>query len=770
MVKDEFRTGLLMLLGAALFALLALSRLAPPASKSSDAPAAEFSAARAMGHLYAIAQRPHEMGSPEHERVRDYLVGELTKLGVTPEVQKAEAATVRSTGAYAGTVENVLARLPGTQNQKAVLLAAHYDSVPTGPGANDNGVGVAALLETLRALKAGPPLKNDVILLFTDGEETGLLGAQAFVTQHPWAKEVGVVFNFDARGDGGPSMMFETSNGNGALIGEFARATPYPSANSLSADIYRILPNDTDMSIFKEAGLPGLNFAYFEGLPDYHTQLDSVAHVNAQSLQHHGTQALTLARRFGNGAGGAARAGNAVYFDTLGAALIHYPVSWIVPLAVVVVIAFVAVIVFGLRRRRLTVKGILAGAALGLLSVVTSAAAVWGAWTLVRMLHPAYRRMTFGEPYNSGLYVYAFAALTFAVVTAFVALFRGRVGAENLLVGGLFWWILLLVLSILYVPGGSYLFTWPVLFTLLGVGVRFAAEPEGGTLPGQTAFVLVLCAAPGLLLLTPLVYQLSLALTVNLAWVAAVLLALLLLLLISHLGLATSRRRWLLPFAALLVSAGFIAAAGRTADFGLERPKPFHLIYGLDADKNEAVWATADDRPEGWASQFFNASAQWRPLDAFYQHLQRPFLVSSAPAAALAPPAATLLEESREGERRVLRLRVDAQATAVIIYANAPASRILSVKLSGKEIASSDAMAQKLYAKGLHLRYYAPQPGGVELRLELEGQSPVNLRAVTVSNGLPQGPGLAPGEPPVDMIPAPYLFSNSTMVSKQFTF
>ncbi len=770
-VKNDFRTGLLMLVGVALFAFLGLYQQAPPAAKPFDAPPTEFSATRALMHLAVIAQRHHEMGTPEHAKVRDYLVGELTTLGVSPEVQKTESVNVRAQGAYGGTVENVVARLRGTDNSKAVLLVSHYDSVPTGPGANDDGVAVAALLETLRALKAGAPLKNDVILLFTDGEENGLLGAKAFVAEHPWAKDVGVVFNFEARGHGGPSTMFETSNGNGRLIGEFARATPYPNANSLSADIYKLLPNDTDMSMFKDAGMPGLNFAYIEGLPDYHTQLDSVAHVNERSLQHHGTHALALARHFGNRPGGVERAGNAVYFDTLGAALLHYPFSWIMPLTIFVLLAFVAVVGFGLKRRHLTIKGIVFGVLVSLLSIVTSAVAVLLVWMGVMMLHASYRRMTFGATYNSDLYFYSFAALTCAIVTTFVVLFRKKVGAANLLVGGLCWWALLLVLSSLYLPGGSYLFTWPLLFTLLGAGVLFALEPDGA-LPQQLAIVLLLCAVPGVLLFVPLIYQIFLALTVHLAWVTTILLVLVLFLLSTHLNLATSQRRWLLPGVALLVSVCFLVAGSMTASFDRSKPEPYHLIYGLDADKNEAVWASADDRPGGWTAQFFTAGVQRRPLDMFYHRNPRTFLVGNAPVLPLAAPAATLLEDSKVDDRRVLRVRVDAPAPATTVVINVDTeARIISAQLGGKQIAANEAMAQKLYAKGLGLRYYAPQPGGIELRLELSAQAPITLRVVSINSELPQVPNNAAlNQRPDNMLPAPYLTNNSTMVTKQFTF
>ena len=145
--------GLLLLLTAVVSSLLGLWQLVPP-----RAIPAEFASGRAVVHVQAMARAPHPMGSAENDRVRDYLVAQLRELGLEPEVQQASAVTPGTFPHVAGRVHNVLARLPGSGGTgRAVLLAAHYDSVPTGPGASDDVAGVAALLETLRALRSSPP-------------------------------------------------------------------------------------------------------------------------------------------------------------------------------------------------------------------------------------------------------------------------------------------------------------------------------------------------------------------------------------------------------------------------------------------------------------------------------------------------------------------------------------------------------------------------------------------------------------------------------------
>ena len=210
--------GSVILLCVALSVGIAFYGQAPPNAVAASAVPAEFSSGRAMKHLEVIARQSHPMGTSEHAVVRDYILQELTNLGLSPVVQKTTAVNRRPGFPWlSGTVENLIARVKGTSDSKAVMLVAHYDSVPTGPGASDDGSAVAALLETARALKSGPPLKNDVLLLFTDGEEAGLLGASAFV-EHPWASQVALALNFEARGSGGPVLMFETSRDNFYLI------------------------------------------------------------------------------------------------------------------------------------------------------------------------------------------------------------------------------------------------------------------------------------------------------------------------------------------------------------------------------------------------------------------------------------------------------------------------------------------------------------------------------------------------------------------------
>src|SRR6267142_80758 len=225
-------SGLIALLLIAAAAWLAIALQEPPRPGAGSVPPGDFSSARAMVDVEAIAERPHPIGSADQARVRDYIVARLRSLGVAPELQ--ETVGVFAKDRAAGRVTNILGRLQGTANTRAVMLCGHYDSVAAGPGAGDDASAVASLLETLRALRSGPAPRNDVIILVTDGEEAGLLGAAAFAAEHPWAKDVGVVLNFDARGNRGPVMMFETTPGNTRLIGLMQDSVRDPRSSSLT--------------------------------------------------------------------------------------------------------------------------------------------------------------------------------------------------------------------------------------------------------------------------------------------------------------------------------------------------------------------------------------------------------------------------------------------------------------------------------------------------------------------------------------------------------
>ncbi len=321
----------LALIGAALLGALAFVRSGPPPVVPADADPALASGARAEAVLVRLLGdgAPRPAGSAANTSARERLVAELERLGLTVEVQAAFVAHRDGGRAVAGTVHNVIAVLESrsgadsaSEPLPALLCLSHYDGVGAGPAVSDDLAGVAAWIEVARALiRRAEPVRRKLVFLFSDGEESGLLGAEAFAESHPLAREIGAVVNLEARGTGGPSRMFETGADNHWIATAFARGASHPSATSLSTEVYRRMPNDTDYTVFRRRGVPGLNFAWIGGVARYHTPLDDLAHLDRRALQHHVSNAYDAVVALDGAAWPAAGEGrgDAVFADVAGA-------------------------------------------------------------------------------------------------------------------------------------------------------------------------------------------------------------------------------------------------------------------------------------------------------------------------------------------------------------------------------------------------------------------------------------------------------------------
>jgi hypothetical protein len=354
----RMRNWLLALVSVAIW-LLASHVQSGPAPRGLDTPPNQFSAARADAVLARIEgqQRPHPAGSAENAAVHARVRQELAAMGVPVTELRARQCygEPRWPAIECADITDLIAEIaPG--NDKAILLMAHLDSVPAGPGAADDGSGVATVLETIRALKAElVSSRHPVIALFTDGEEAGLLGATAFVQDARWRDRVGIAINVEARGSNGESLLFQTSAGDGALIDLYARSTPRAATSSLYGEIYKFLPNDTDMTPFLNAGIAGYNFAFVGEVAHYHTALDTRSNLDPRSLQSGGDAVLGLTRALLDRDFASLTSGNAIYLDVMGVWLPRLAVAWALPLSL---LAFAAIALAAWQRRP-TIAGLL---------------------------------------------------------------------------------------------------------------------------------------------------------------------------------------------------------------------------------------------------------------------------------------------------------------------------------------------------------------------------------------------------------------------------
>jgi len=434
---------------------VAIAALAPrpPAPLPANAPAQSFSAARALPDVEAIAQRPHPIRTPEQARVRDYLFGRMVALGLAPQLRPAPSEQ--------GEVYNLLGDLPGADRAApAVLLMAHYDSAPAGPGAADDGAGVAAILETVRALAASGPRRRDVMVLLTDGEEPGLYGAKAFFSSDPLRGHVGAVINLEARGDRGRAVMFETHRQGGTMIGFLTGAGALTGASALMPDLYRRLPNDTDLTEALKQGYAGINFAFFGGLDAYHRPGDTVARLDRRSLQSIGQQVLAAARALAMAPALPGRAPDFVYADLLGGPVLRYPApaGWL--LLGLAALGVSAAAWKSLTDRRTSLAEVAGG--LGAFALLIAALA--GALVLDGMV-----RERIAGPHlapflrHSGAVLAGAALLAAGVAVIWLWLAQRRLRPASLSLGALKVLFLLALLAQIIAPLDAFMLSWPLL-------------------------------------------------------------------------------------------------------------------------------------------------------------------------------------------------------------------------------------------------------------------------------------------------------------------
>lgn len=452
---------------------------------------------RIVDHVEAIAQQPHPMGSESIVPVREYLVEQITALGLDSELQAITSPDYY--GAPGDTVEviNIMTRIPGDSPSKAVLIIGHYDSDIATPGANDNAAAVGVMLEIAGILVEDPPMANDVILLFTDGEEPQPRpGSKAFVSDHPWMADVGFVVNLEAAGLSGPSMVAETSGADRWVIDGYAAGASNPVAYSFVTEIVGLIGEvGTDFDSFKDLNLPGIHFAYMRGSPAYHTMDDSLDNLGVASAVHHGSNVLGILETFGDADLSIQPEDEAgVYFAVGRSALIRYPAAWSLPITMVALVLFAAAVGLGQHRRVSSLGPLLRSslrAAGGLFVSIVVVTAIWWGITAVR-----------SSPGVAESYAYLVLLLLLAGAVWHWIAARDHAGPAGRLGGVLLVWVLLAVATGAWLPGTNYLFVWPALIASVALLILSVGLLDS---PWWRFLSLAVVAAPVIVLMVPAV-------------------------------------------------------------------------------------------------------------------------------------------------------------------------------------------------------------------------------------------------------------------------
>jgi hypothetical protein len=726
--------------------LLGIEHSRTPPPPSGTRPVHAFSAERALIDLRQIARVPHATGTAANVEVRNYLIARLQALGLQTEVQSGVGVMLKYS--VAGKVNNIVARLPGSGPGPALMLAAHYDAAPTSLGAADDGASVAAMLETVRALRTGPPLPRDVIVLLTDGEELGLVGARLFTAQHRLVKEIGTVLNFEYRGNAGPVLMFETSTGNGALVQRWQQAAPAPMGSSLMYEVYKRMPNGTDFSVFRDAGLRGLNFAAIGGSTDYHTALDRVDRLAVGTLQRQGDTMLALAREFSQGTAAPAGA-DRVYFDAPVIGAISYPGAWALPLALAATLLFAAAAVTGVRRAGLRTGRIVWSMLAFIVQIVVLAAACQALWFAVKWLHPAYQVMLQGDPYNAGWYLAAFSLLATALFLLLAGWLRRWLTVAELALGALAVWTIGALATAVLLPGASFLFVWPVVFMSATWLLQFFYPHDAGEWHA-------LGMLPTGMLMVPMIALVSTALMLPVVAAPAAMGALLL-------GLAAPMLAQLarvrLPLVAAVAGIVCLAAGTLTAGFDLDHPQPYSLFLATDANAGRSYWLSSDAAPAPWTRSHLKGAVQRMEPGLFGPNGTR-LWVADAASQTIAAPVITVKSDRVDGAVRRVALLVSSPRGAPRIMLAVDGAPVQAATVEDQPLLTA---LNTRWRAGLHGFGTAP----VHITLQVPSGEAFDLRVTDMSYDLCAALEMAC---PPAMVPQPFGASASIQAVRTLSF
>lgn len=738
---------------------------------STEAPLSEFSTKRALVKVKEMTEKPHFVGSQNHEVVAQYLEKELQNLGLQTSLQEGFTMTEKGTLVKS---KNILARIKSTstalgvtKDSKALVLLSHYDSAPHSfsKGASDDASGVATILESVRAfLHTKTKHKNDVIILFTDAEELGLNGAALFVTQHKWAKEVGLVLNFEARGSSGPSyMLMETNEGNAKMVDAFSNGNvKYPVSNSLMYSIYKMLPNDTDLTVFREQGkIQGFNFAFIDSHFNYHTMQDSYEHLDPKTLAHQGTYLLPLLKYFSNAdLKDLNSKEDKVYFN-VPFSFVSYPFEWILPMLIIAFGLFLIFTFVGLGKQVLRLDLIVKGFVPFFGSLIVAGALTFFGWKLLLSIYPQYKDILHGFTYNGHDYIYGFVSLTLAICFFFYKKDSKRNSEMNQAIMPLLIWLIINVGIFIKLKGAGFLII-PVISSVLMLGYFVLTQKSN-------VLVNIVLALPTLVILAPFIHMFPIGLGLKILVGSSVLTVLSFVLLLPVFGSFTNKKGWSMLF--FLLAIGLFIKAHQSSGYAYGSAKPNSLVYILNGDTNKANWATYDTNLDEWTKGYLGE----KPKDGkslntnkLYSKYGSEFtFMADAPMKNLAKPTIEFVKDSTIGSKRYLKIvitpnrkvnRYDIFANEKLIVDNLKANGVKSIDLKSNIITKN---SNKI------LSYYVVDNIPLVLSFSIPSNQKLDMNLVESSFDLMTNPLFSMAKRRDWMIPTPFVLNDAVVIKEK---
>ncbi len=522
-LKNKYTILILLITLSVLLGFRAL-KTPKPEERHSEA----FSAERASAYLQYIALQPHTVKDQEAlAYVRNYLIEELNDLEVETEVFTYENVQDKYGDTY--DVNNIYAKIDGKDGEDGsyIMLVAHYDSSPKKRdaeeegsfGAADDGYGLTTILEIVNLIQSSDKeLVNGIKILFTDAEEVGLLGAEQEMTNNRDIYDnVSYVINLEARGIKGPAIMFETSENNYEVV-NFYREANYPFTYSLASDVYNKMVNGSDFTHYKNAGLQGINIAVLDNLDYYHTTKDNIENISLTSMQHYGEQVYPLVENFVynekySDPNVFDSDENAIFFTFLPNILVFYSTTIGYILCLLALIFLITTIIIYNKNKFISFKKI--GLWFLIWIAIIAIFSYFGyliSRTLAILFGIEFKIMYMPKIPNTEIIIgisVLLIGLAIYRILAF-AVSRGE-KLQNIAFGGLILNYVMLIVFMIYLPGGSFIFLFPILFGLIPMFL-YSLELQNENIPLYSSYIPI---AFIIILFVPILYMLSIALTIG---------------------------------------------------------------------------------------------------------------------------------------------------------------------------------------------------------------------------------------------------------------
>lgn len=727
-----------------------MSQFILPAALSSDAKSEVFSAERAYRYLERFAVAPHYIGTQKHDQIRDILVSELKEMGAQPEIQHAH---VLNNSTY-GEVDNIIFRINGTVGSNTILITGHYDSAPGSYGASDDGLAVSCMLESARAMLASEKPKNNIVFLLSDGEEQGLLGARAFADSYAEADKIDLALNFDARGRDGVPVLYQTSKENAWLAAQYINASACPVGSSILNDVYKFMPNTTDFSVFSNEGFAGYNIAIAEGMNIYHNSADNINFISRRSMQQFGDNMLSLIRYFGNLAQWNTGSGDSIFFSLFHSVMLTYPLWITYPLLGIVLAIFIYTIISGVKSKNLSIKGFLLGfgvSALALAACYFAGSLMFGANCALNTNANWFLNsndLTFSIPCLIGL-----ICIVFSICLLLFQLAKARIKTFDLLFGGYFLWMLLSVATSVFLPGGSYIFVWSLLFNLIGFNLMTGKN---------NLFLGIPFSLPTLLLTVPIIYFIFLMLSLNMSGLISVVIALVLITYVPYIHL--SNKRSLITTIVIFILAGIITSTITVLHISpsVKHPIGTEINYVLDKDGNNAKMVSVY-RPNEYSSQFVNGDVQYGDIglplygsNVYY---------SNTEVADMAEPFMQIVSDVKSDGKRTIELKLKSRRNAQLIYLQLE-NAVTIHRLTVNGIIQSDQAAAYNDANKYYLILVNTKDNVNDIAITTDESDVLHFKTLDISFELPDSFSAGKKSPGADIAD----FGNKTIVVKRYVF